>query len=396
MKKYEEQKSKIKTVSIGRIYEWVSEFLLELANKFKENDSLSIHLKEDIIKEYNECKIVYLQYISLRKRYALRAAKARKKLCEQLLKVAEENGFISMFKKTLLLIYWNGIASFKSLEELKESNNMAKMNLNNIKSVINKINEEAYKKSKVCSNEAAKMIDANEQNIKTLKKDLKKIQKETDVTSVISFVMTNRNKISYEKETLMSVVLDYATNVTSFVKLYLNLYRTYLKKYYINPDSGGSNPNGSTYVGALTEMLKCWDGDYSAEKIQKAKVTQKYCRELFNKLKSIAKKKGIDQMYELGILLLQLLTKFKTHLENYLFKKEYAEKNIDFWLAEFNKSFGTVTNDNKDRVLNKENMGNLLKSVDDLLEKYNSEMYKYRKYINEFDSVYATIFHSDK
>ncbi len=81
MEKYKEQQSKIKTVSIRRIYEWLSAFLLvvqQLLIECKNNEQFEL-IKNNL----GELSKVYREYIHADKQNLL---KIRKKLCESLKK----------------------------------------------------------------------------------------------------------------------------------------------------------------------------------------------------------------------------------------------------------------------------------------------------------------------
>lgn len=384
MEKYKEQKSKIKTVSIRSIYEWLSDFLFEMKLEFKYNNELSMYLKENIIQEYGNCRVLYLKYVSLRRKSVLKILEIRKELCDKLLKLIDDKGFINQFKENIKNICVRGMSSFENLEEFKESDSFKQLD-NKMKLVIDKISDKDYENFKSCANKVLKLYSVFDNCCDNLKKDLRKIKEEKSVASFISAIVTNKNKISHEKETLTPVLLNYAEEVTTFVKFYFNSYRTILKKYNANSET-------SNYIKALKEMLNCWDNDYTATKIQEAKVTKKYCRELFKKLINIAKRNGIDQMYNLTVIMVQLLTKLEVHLKTYFGQENLTEKYVSSWLAEFNKSFGTISGDDQKKFLDKKNMENLYDSIKELLKKYNSDMGKYSKYINEFETVYNSAF----
>lgn len=395
MEKYQEQKSKIKTVSIGRIYEWVSKFLQELEKEFKEDDQLSRYLKEEIIKKYDDCRKIYLKYVSLRRRHAFEILKVRKELCDELLKVLGHKGLLSDLEKNIKTIYMeSNLTSFNKLDDFKNSDNFNKLD-NGLKPKMGEINDEEYKKVKTCANKVLSLINDYKSNSKkAIEKDLGKIKKETDVTSVISSVMTNKNKISHEKEALMPILSDYSDKVVPFVKSNLYTYSEILKGYKINPEN-------SNCFRVISNMIKCWENDYSEDKIEKAKINKKYCRELFLKLESIAEKEGISGTREIGLLFTQLATKLVTHLDVYIKEnsqkqsKEDLQKFIDGWIKEFNKKFGEIKDEKM--LLNEENSENIqefYKSAKDLAIDFNNEMKKHVNYIHAFNTAYTAFFKS--
>ena len=424
MEKYTEQKSKIKTVSLKTIYEWMFKFLdkmrIELKhinrNTIKHNilfryfyDSIKL-----VLKEYNAS---YLNYVN-GKSNRLIMMKERKKVFENFKKI---NKFLSAFT-SILTSMCEEKKETSTLEDFKKSNDYRKLcsnefgkgfqsfmnrvddgiyenvvnslsNKNNVKGVkeLCKVYTESKKalKNDITKGSGVQLLASAVLNKKNKEKESKKVEERNKLDE-------RRNKRTKEREERRNkrILIDYAEGVIPLINNHTAKLCEVLEKYKINCKE-------SKYGEAINNMLKCWISKYSKGNLEKAVCSKEYCKSLFEELQGYGKLCGGDDNYNLSVLVTQWSGRICMLLNDCVKKKEKLDNNVDNlksdgWYTswkefEFNKIVGVIKDE--DEVFFLDNVKKLKDEIDLENKNFNRNFNEEKEKLTKaFMNVYSYVF----
>ncbi|MBR0423762.1 MAG: hypothetical protein IJJ04_03940 [Clostridia bacterium] len=357
--KYNRQKSsKIKTISIRFIYEWMCGCLEKMEKNINGKDGISKYFKNEISRILKECKEKYMKYISCHKD-SLELSKERKEFCKCLKKANKE---ISELSSDVLFLFYNNKKEDK-IKKLERLPNLDKK----------KFDSECEEFSKKI--QPINLFQDYSINEKAINSDLEEIEKESKVKSFFSAVLTSKNK---ERLLQQEILINYSKKVVPFVKKYHKLYKEFLDEHKV--DASTSNK-----FCAIQDMIDFWEKDYSEAKIKKAEINKKYFEKLFNGLMSEASKHRIlGASYNMVVLLAQLFPQLPLHLHVYINNKSVTPGFKQNWTEEFTKRFGNI---NDEKYFFK-NIVKMCEESKKIAKNLNDEKNKFDKDIDGLDKIY--------